>query len=67
MKIKMRTTCSGPQGTFHAGEVADVAEDFGATLVAGGFALEMKASRAAETSMRKTPEATVARQQGKRQ
>lgn len=42
MKIKFATTAAGPQGSFIAGSVHDVSADFGASLVAGGYAVSLE-------------------------
>lgn len=42
--IQMRTSASGPDGTFQAGQVYKVADDLAATFVRAGAARELDAS-----------------------
>jgi len=51
MKIKMRTTASGPAGVFEEGKVYDVEDPLGNAFVGGGYAewVEMKSEAPPET------------------
>lgn len=44
MKIQMRTTAAGPQGTYNAGQVYEVPKEIGLMFVDAGAAVEIKTS-----------------------
>lgn len=57
MRVKLRTLMSGPKGTYHPGQTADLAQHIAQDLINGGFALAVdQLPRAPEPRKRPKPE-----------
>lgn len=62
MKIRLLANMAGPEGSYPAGAVVDLAEDQAADLIAGGYALAYQPAEAAavapaETATTEAPQA----------